>query len=60
MLGREYVFILLKSNAKENLKVKQKIKVYGFTKGNTLIIYSTAYNVIYTCKEHKTLHINIM
>ena len=60
MFGREYVFIIFKSNAKENLKAKQKNQGLGVTKGNMMIIYTTAFNVIYTCMEHKTLHINMM
>ena len=57
---REYVFIILESNAKEDLKAKQKNRGLGVQRGNGMIIYTTAFNVIYTCKEHKTLHINMM
>ena len=40
MFRREYVFITLESNAKGDLKAKQKNRGLGVQKGNGMIIYT--------------------
>ena len=54
------MFIILESNAKEDLKAKQKNRGLGVQRGNGMIIYTTAFNVIYTRREQKSLHIEMM